>query len=533
MCNDLAIAAAGFNSNLVTFTKNAMRLLLFLPALGILFGSCERAKPKPPKWIEAVERHFDESLKPFYHGVASGDPLPDRIVIWTRVTPADSLPSVDVKWQMALDERFTAIVKSDSLATNPGKDYTVKVDVVGLQPDQVYYYRFLALGKNSIVGRTKTAPVSAKDSLKFAVVSCANWEWGYFNPYDKIADRPVLDAVLHLGDYIYEYGVAKYGDTTIGRLNIPSHEIVSLKDYRTRYSLYRLDQGLRRLHQQQPMIAIWDDHEVANNATVSGAQNHQPEEGDYQKRKAAARQTYYEWMPIRENQELYRRFSFGPLADVIMLDERLAGRDPEITDSLNPDLKNAERSMLGAKQLQWFEANLQSSTATWKLIGNQVIFSDVYLRKVFPKMPRNLDSWDGFPAEKKKIVDFIRANNITNLIIASGDTHGSWAIEAATNISKNYRPFAIELGITSVSSGNGDERKPADSVKLAEKALMNENPHIKYVNDRDHGYLLLTLYADQSKAEWFYVETLRKPTSNEFLGKTYWFERGKSRLKQR
>ncbi|MFM8913247.1 MAG: alkaline phosphatase D family protein, partial [Flammeovirgaceae bacterium] len=472
-----------------------MRVFLVLALAGVFFVACTKAKPTSRPWYEAVAKHFDESLKPFYHGVASGDPLSDRVIIWTRVTPDDSLSSIGVKWQMATDEQFTSVVRSDSLATNPGRDYTVKVDVAGLLPDQVYYYRFTALGKTSLVGRTKTAPVEAKDSLKFAVVSCANWEWGYFNAYDKIADRPVLDAVLHLGDYIYEYGVAKYGDTTIGRLNIPPYEIVSLQDYRTRYSLYRLDKGLRRVHQLQPMIAIWDDHEVANNATVTGAQNHQPEEGDYEKRKAAARKTYYEWMPIRENQELYRSFSFGPLADVVMLDERLAGRDREITDPKNPDLNKAERTMLGAKQLQWFQEQLKSSKATWKLIGNQVIFSDVYLQKVFPKMPRNLDSWDGFPAEKKKLVDFINEDKISNLVFVSGDTHASWAIEAATGITKNYKPFAIELGTTSVSSGNGDERKPADSVNLAEQALMKENPHIKYVNDRDHGYLLLTLYS--------------------------------------
>lgn len=504
--------------------------LLFYVLAIAFFVSCDKSKPITKKWNDAVAKHFDESLKPFYHGVASGDPLPDRVILWTRVTPDDSLSSISVKWEISEDDKFSSIYKSDTLSTSPSRDYTVKVDVDALKPDQIYYYRFTTLGKTSIVGRTKTAPVSAKDSLKFAIVSCANWEFGYFNPYNKMADRPVLDAVLHLGDYIYEYGTGKYGDTTIGRINIPPYEIVSLKDYRTRYSLYRLDKGLRRVHQLHPFIAIWDDHEVANNSTVTGAQNHQPEEGDYQARKAAARQTYYEWMPIRENQELYRSFSFGSLADVIMLDERLAGRDPEITDPKNPDLLKEERTMLGAKQLQWFEENLKASKATWKLIGNQVIFSDVYLQKVFPKMPRNLDSWDGFPVEKKKIVEFISANKIQDVIFASGDTHGSWAIEAAIDIKKKYSPFAIELGTTSVSSGNGNERKPDDTVKLAEQALMKENPHIKYVNDRDHGYLLLTLYPTQSKAEWYYVETLRTPDSKEFLGKTFWFEKGKNRL---
>jgi alkaline phosphatase D len=507
-------------------------MIKYLLAISSFFVfSCSIKKETAPiKFKQEVSIHFDSLLKPFYHGVASGDPLPDRVIIWTRVTPEDSVHSILVKWEVAEDEKFSSIYQSDTLSTFPARDYTIKVDVDALKPDHVYFYRFTALGKTSIVGRTKTAPVSAKDSLTFAVASCANWEFGFFNPYDKLADRPVLDAVLHLGDYIYEYGPGKYGDTTIGRINIPAYEIISLQDYRTRYSLYRLDKGLRRVHQQHPFIAIWDDHEIANNSTVTGAQNHQPDEGDYQKRKAAARQTYYEWMPIRESNQLYRSFSFGPLADVIMLDERLAGRDAEITDINNPELKNQERSMLGGTQLRWFENSLKSSTATWKLIGNQVIFSDVFIKDIYPKMERNLDSWDGFPTEKKKIVDFIRENKIQDIIITSGDTHASWAIEAAVDITKNYKPFAVELGVTSISSGNLDERKAADTVKLMEQALLKRNPHIKYNNHRDHGYLLVTLYPTKTKAEWYFVETLKKPESKEYLGKKIMIAKGSSRF---
>jgi alkaline phosphatase D len=506
------------------------KLTLLLIPFVIL--SCSTKKPSAPTLHQAVSIHFDASMKPFYHGVASGDPLPDRVIIWTRVTPDDSVSSVPVKWEVAEDEKFSSIYQSDTTSASALRDYTVKVDVDALKPDHLYYYRFTALGKTSIVGRTKTAPVAAKDSLKFAVASCANWEFGYFSAYDKMADQPLLDAVLHLGDYIYEYGVGRYGDTTSGRINIPPHEIVSLQDYRTRYSLYRLDNGLRRVHQLHPFIAIWDDHEIANNSTVSGAQNHQPEEGDYEKRKAAAKQTYYEWMPIRESKELYRAFSFGPLADVIMLDERLAGRDPEITDINNPSLKSSERSMLGAMQLQWFENTLQSSKATWKVIGNQVIFSDVFIQDIYPKMERNLDSWDGFPSEKKKLVDFIRANKIQDIIITSGDTHASWAFEAAVDITKNYQPFAVEFGVTSISSGNLDERKAADTVKMMEQALLKRNPHIKYNNHRDHGYLLLTLYPTQTKAEWYFMETLKKPVSNQYLAKKFMVTKGSSRLKE-
>ncbi|MDZ4715020.1 MAG: alkaline phosphatase D family protein [Cytophagales bacterium] len=510
--------------------KTGFTYILLL--LIVLVGCSFPEKRKTPKFHEQVAPLYDSALRPFYHGVASGDPLPDRVILWTRVTPEDSVSSILVQWEIASDPDFDSIYKSDTLRTDPARDYTVKVDVDALRPGTIYYYRFMALGKTSITGRTKTAAVDSMDSLQFAVVSCANWEFGYFNAYDKIADRPVLDAVLHLGDYIYEYGSGTYGDTTIGRKHLPLYEIITLPDYRTRYSQYRLDRGLRRVHQQHPFIAVWDDHEIANNSHSTGAQNHQPEkEGGYEARKAAARQAYYEWMPIRPNRELYRSFSFGPLADIIMLDERLAGRSPEAKGIDDPELTSPNRSMLGKEQLQWLKNNLQRSRATWKVIGNQVIFSDVYLKAALPNMPRNMDAWDGFPAEKKNIVDFITSNKIQDILITAGDTHASWAIEAAVDVGKSYKPFAVELGTTSISSANGDERKSSDTVKLAEQALLRENPHIKYINNRDHGYLLLTLFPSQARADWFYVKSLRQPVSEEFLSKTFTVEKGKARLK--
>lgn len=502
-----------------------------LAALIVISCSIPKKK-KPGKLREQVASLYDSSRRPFYHGVASGDPLPDRVILWTRVTPDDSLASLLVNWEIAEDPGFASIYKSDTIRTSPARDYTVKIDVDALQPDRIYYYRFTALGATSETGRTKTAPVGSTDSLQFAVVSCANWEFGYFNVYDKIADRPVLDAVLHLGDYLYEYGTGTYGDTTIGRKNIPPHEIITLNDYRTRYSLYRLDKGLRRIHQQHPFIAIWDDHEIANDAHADGAQNHQPEsEGNYEDRKAAAKKVYYEWMPIRESSELYRSYSFGSMADVIMLDERLAGRSPRIKNAEDPSYASPDRSMLGSQQLGWFKNSLKSSTAIWKVIGNQVIFSDMHLKAALPQMPRNMDAWDGFPHEKKNIVDFIKANNIQDIIITAGDTHASWAVEAAVDVSKTYKPFAVELGTTSISSANGDEKNLVDIVKLGEQAILKENPHIKYVNNRDHGYLLLTLYPLKAKAEWYYVKTLRQPESDEFLDRTFIVEKGKPKLK--
>lgn len=505
---------------------------LFTPFLLALIFGCSPKKETYPILKEAVSGLYDSALAPFYHGVASGDPLSDRVVIWTRVTPPDSLPKILVTWEVATDKEFASIVKTDTLSTTPARDYTVKVDVTDLNPDGYYYYRFKALNATSPTGRTKTTPTDTRDSLVFAVVSCSNWEWGYFNAYASIADKNV-DAVLHLGDYIYEYGVGRYGDTTIGRFNLPPYEIVSLQDYRTRHSLYRLDEGLRAMSAAHPLIAIWDDHEVANNTYKSGAQNHQPDkEGDFFARRDAARKAYYEWIPIRESNKHYRSFSFGQLAQLIMLDERLEGRDePPAT----PEEAQQQRSMLGEDQLNWFFENLKTE-GQWKIVGNQVIFSDVDLRAVYPKMPRNLDSWDGYLTEKEQIKNFILTNKINDIVFVTGDTHAAWGIEVATDVRKTYNPktsagaFAVEFGATSVTSANDNEYRSTDTVKMMEKVMLANNPHIKYLNDRDHGYLLLTLKPDKAKAEYYFMETLRQPDKRDRLEKTLEVKKGTTKL---
>ena len=470
---------------------------------------------------EVTRPLYDSALKPFYHGVASGDPLNNRIILWTRVTPEDSVKRILVTWEIAEDASFSSIYKSDTLSTSPTKDYTVKVDVDGLKPGQHYYYRFHALEKTSMTGRTKTIALQA-DSIRFAVVSCSNWEFGYFTAYDKIAKRNV-DAVVHLGDYIYEYAVGGYGDSTINRKHLPAHEIVSLQDYRTRYSQYHTDKNLRLARQQHPFITIWDDHEVANNVFSEGAQNHQQGEGDFERRKAAAKQAYYEWLPIREAKHHYRAFAFGNMVDLIMLDERLEGRTKPVDSLSDPSYTSEAQTMLGSEQLEWFKNTLGQSSARWKVIGNQVIFSEVDQSGPYPSQPRNLDSWDGYPVEQKNISAFMKENKITNTVFITGDTHASWAFEVADN--KTYNPitsagaFAVEFGTPSISSSNWNEYASDDTVKQGEQQLLKDNPHLKYGNARDHGYLLLTLKADKAVAEWWYVSTLRELTATEKLGK--------------
>ena len=392
---------------------------------------------------------------------------------------------------------FTEIVASGITQTGPERDYTVKIDVdQGLSPGTQYYYRFKALDGTSITGQTMTAPAEA-DQLKFAVVSCSNYEWGYFNAYARVAEEANLNAVLHLGDYIYEYAPGVYGDTTIGRLNIPPHEIISLQDYRDRYAQYRLDPDLRAAHARHPFINIWDDHEITNNSYKTGAENHQPEEGDYQTRKAIARQVYYEWLPIRENDQHYRAFSFGQLAHLYMLDERLAGRTRQADSLTDATLLSTDRSMLGPEQLSWFTEQLRSSKAQWKLIGNQVIFS--YLDWGFPGFSKNLDAWDGYPVEQEKIAAMLRTENIENVVILTGDTHSAWAFEATNKPFEAYDPrtgegaIAVEFGVTSINSANSNERAPTDTVKEHEKKIVNSsiNPHLKYANMRDHGLSII------------------------------------------
>ncbi len=285
--------------------------------------------------------YFDASLAPFYHGVASGDPLEDAVIIWTRVTT--NVSSVNVQWKVATDPQMTQIVKQGNVVTDASRDYTVKLDITGLRAYQTYYYQFESQGRKSLVGKTKTTPSQTDliDNLRFAVVSCSNYQNGYFNAYNQIGTRNDLDAVIHLGDYIYEYESGGYGySNEIGRGHLPANEIITLDDYRVRYSYYRLDPMLRKAHQQHPFINIWDDHEFANDANKYGAENHTTAtEGSWETRKANAHKAYFEWMPIRANTieqyRLYRTISYGKLMDLIMLDTRIEGRDSQVSSSKN------------------------------------------------------------------------------------------------------------------------------------------------------------------------------------------------------
>jgi alkaline phosphatase D len=471
--------------------------------------------------LSANRSNLDPALEPFYHGVASGDPLSNAVILWTRITTASATPTVN--WEMATDLGFTNNLVSGTVTTDAGKDYTVKVDVSGLQPNTWYYYRFSHNGVNSIIGRTRTAPVGDVDSLRFAVVACSNYQAGYFNAYKDIAMRNDVDAVLHLGDYYYEYEAEGYGfdgDTT--RLHEPDTEIYSLADYRQRHSQYKLDPDSRYVHQQYPFITVWDDHESANDSWHDGAGNHTPgTEGDWYDRKAASNKAYFEWMPIREaspgnDTTIHRTIPFGDLIDFIMIDTRLEGRQEPLGFGLSTSdstLNDTARTLLGASQLAWFEGQLSASAAKWRIIGNQIMVAQL----VAFNLVLNGDQWDGYPAERKRVFDHILNNNIDNVVFLTGDIHTSWGNDlpyntGSYNASTGAGSVATEFVCTSVTS-------PAlDQLNGISPAFVTQlNPYMKYVDFAKRGYLLLDVNKNRVQGDWIHMSTVtsRNFTAND------------------
>jgi len=335
----------------------------------------------------------------FEHGVASGDPLQDRVILWTRLTPNDSNARLQVTWEIALDDQFKQIIKTDKVTTAKAQDFTVKVDATNLKPDQRYFYRFSFGNKVSPVGQTKTLPINPS-KVSFAVCSCANYPAGYFYVYREMAKQDV-DVVIHLGDYIYEYGQGGYATEDAVKLGRTlaadnNQEIIKLDDYRKRYALYRKDKDLQTLHHRHPFIVIWDDHELANDTWREGAENHQANEGAFLDRKLAALQAYFEWMPIRpisanDHLNIYRQFDFGSLVQLTMLDTRILARDKQLeyTDYITAsgmdfqrfqtDLTNQNRTLMGYTQREWLQQKLAQSKATWNVLGQQVLMGKILI----------------------------------------------------------------------------------------------------------------------------------------------------------
>ncbi|MEN3294866.1 MAG: alkaline phosphatase, partial [Burkholderiales bacterium] len=495
----------------------------------------------------------------FTHGVASGDPLADRVILWTRVTPSSS-QDLEVRWEVAEDSNFRNLAKAGSVTTGAARDYTVKVDAAGLLPHKVYYYRFRCNDTLSPVGKTKTLAIGPLESVKLAVFSCSNYPAGYFNVYAEAAKLNDIDAALHLGDYIYEYGKEGFGTqdaAALGRASDPPNETVTLTDYRRRYAQYRSDPDLQALHANVPFIVVWDDHEFSDNAWSAGALNHDPAiEGLFTARRMMAVQAYHEWMPIRPPDEtrldrIYRSFDFGSLFSLHMLDTRLIGREQQLnyanylgaggalnTTAFLADVTNPSRQLMGSEQTAWLNAQMTKSNATWQILGQQILMAHAdlpaplvlqtmgfgaYLALVAkaeiapitltaaekeildqPAIPYNLDAWDGYQAARETVFESAKSLD-KNLIVLSGDTHNSWAGDLVDSAG---RAVGVEFGGPSVSSPGFEEVFPEENPDLVAAALQRFMKGLQYAEAKSRGFIVLTVMPSETRAEYRFVSTV-------------------------
>ncbi|HIA01624.1 MAG TPA: hypothetical protein EYN66_06890, partial [Myxococcales bacterium] len=369
-----------------------------------------------------------------------------------------------------------------------------------------------------------TAPSGIIEQLSFAVCSCANLQRGYFHAYRSVAERSDIDAVIHLGDYFYEYSSKGFIPE---RTHQPPYELLSLDDYRMRYSQYRRDVDLQEAHRQHPFIVVWDDHEIANNSHKEGAENHQEGvEGIWAERKAAAQQAYSEWLPIRtmDASRIFRRLKYGDLVDLLMLDTRLFGRDPQSED---PSVMNAEeRTMLGEEQEAWLSEQLLDSTATWRIVGQQVVLSPVTAAGVVV----NHDQWDGYPLARQRLLNMIAENDLDGVVVLTGDIHSSWAGEVPLSVD-SYDPetgegaVAVELVTPGVTSGFPLDKGLAD-------LAVSLNPHIKYGEVLSKGYMVLNVNEVRAQNTWYHFDDVQSVDAVEKVGARFSSPAGSNRLFQ-
>lgn len=506
----------------------------------------------------------------FTHGVASGDPTTNALMLWTRAEPkTNTKPVVTVGWEVARDPSFSDIIRSGTATTSARRDFTVKVDVQQLPAGMPLYYRFVGHDQYSPIGEGATLPKQSIDAISLGVFSCSNYPAGFFNPYHHASQDDSIDFVLHLGDYIYEYGAGGYGYDNAERIGrtFPDNnnkEIVSLDDYRRRYALYRTDEGLQALHAAKPFIVVWDDHEITNDTYTDGAQNHQPEtEGDFYRRRAVAIQAYYEWMPIRPPQDetslqIYRSFELGDLANLIMLDTRIIGRDKQLayadfTDTSTGEFDSegfqaamrSDRSILGKKQLQWLVDQLSQSDARWQILGQQLLMARMNFpaaiigskdsSKIADKLlkaarlkqarangqklsqqqqryidtvtPYNLDAWDGYAIEREVLFQQIKQMG-KKIIVLAGDTHNAWHNHLTTHTGELV---GVEFGTSSVSSPGMEAYLGLDDTtarKLAQ-ALPTVINDLQYTNLHERGYMVTHISKDAINNEWRFVDTIQ------------------------
>lgn len=520
---------------------------------GLLVAGASAAMARPA-WAQTLAQGA------FTHGVASGDPLPDGVILWTRFVGGDGR----IAWEISEDENFSRVAARGEAQASATSDFCAKVDARGLQPGRTYFYRFLSGSGPSLVGRTRTAPTDPQ-SLSVGLVSCANYGFGYFHAYGHLAARDDIDLVLHTGDYIYEYGVGHYptnAQTVPGRTFDPDHEIITLEDYYERYRQYHTDANLLALRAAKPIAAVWDDHEIANDAYDTGAENHQRNEGSYVDRVAAATKAYFDWMPIRRPEanglRIYRALEWGNLARIILLDTRLIGRTQQLGYQRELGLRllfdgsgteqaverfrrekllSPTRTLLGAAQEAWLAETMASSKQrgqTWQILAQQIAVGEQLVgagatnfvaagtpsnvrryvtvgeRLGRMHMPWNLDGWDGYPAARDRLLQAC-ASNAANAVILGGDSHNTWLNNLAT-ADDTSRMAAIEFAGASITSPGLEQAMTAAAPGAREAMMQSANPHLAWCDVTNRGYGALKFTRGACEAEWVAFADVRSET---------------------
>ena len=482
----------------------------------------------------------------FTHGVASGEPGPYSVLLWTRYVAAQDTP---LRVELSLDDQFKRIVGGGLAIAEPERDHTARITVGGLQPNSWYFYRFVALdGSCSPTGRTRTLPLGDVARFGIGVFSCSNLPFGWFNAYAHASARSDLDLMVHLGDYLYEYPVGTYPDAKLalpGRLIQPDNELLSLADYRLRYGAYRLDSDLQRLHARYPMVAQWDDHEFANDAYISGAENHQPDtEGDWNTRRDIAKRVYREWMPVSDDR--WATYEIGSLATLFKVETRITARSAPLgldvairgSSDISQALKSFRdgvwqdpaRTLMGPQQEAWLYEGFKRSRSVgkrWQVLAQGVVMGELRMPPEVANwvatpaathdavqlavlagqlgLPFNYDSWGGFPAARERLLKAALAAD-ANLVVLSGDSHNAWGYD----LSVDDRAAGVEFAGHAVTSpgyeGVLGKVAPADVAA----ALHSSNPHLAYSETSRRGYISLQLTPQAATGCWHFLQTIRE-----------------------
>ncbi|GAA6136287.1 alkaline phosphatase [Arenicella sp. 4NH20-0111] len=537
------------------------RFVLSAMASAVLSACSSRPQVSHPN-VDSATGHSKNKNANFYrHGVASGDPASDSVVLWTRLSVASTNSDANVSWELAESPDFNSLVAQGDCLTNKEKDFTVKVIPSRLNPGTTYYYRFVFRGSPSPVGRTKTLPTGRVEKYGVALASCSNFAFGYFNAYDAIAKDTNVDLVLHTGDYIYEYGAQGWGSEVAQKLNRvhePAHETITLDDYRTRHAQYKTDKGSQAMHAAHPLVSCWDDHESANNPWLSGAQNHQTKtEGEWTDRRAASVQAYYEWMPIRDPKSMDERLAFsraykiGDLADLVTLETRHTARAEQInylnyTDKIN-SIEDANRfkSMIigapGREMLSRRTEQLVKDTFTstqhrpWRLLGNaspiaRMLVPDINKLKILEderpeqletkaakalkwkakyNLPFYTDTWDGYPWARQKFYEACQSVDATDLIFLTGDSHSFWMNQLNDD---HGTPMGIELGTAGITSPGDfiESGYSGDVARKLDRAFESQLDEVVWTDNFHQGYVRLNLTQSNAKTSFIAISTVEE-----------------------